>query len=302
MTVSMQPFALDDAARVDFAMLPLDDDLRDLVNTFFVLSTDEERIDDFMPAYSAQLMVYAEGRSVMTDHAGNAFRSKTITSTAPLLTAMPLSLRGPVRIIGASLTPLGWQVLSALPADEVNNCTVEPRKLLDENELNSLESLAEQFSAGKVDAQTICDCIGQSLRRRRDRINPRHARFVETVIGWLASAPNPPVQDLYDTVDQSKRNVQRLCRRFFGVSPSHLLKRYRAIRAAMLFANPDIPQSMRDEIQMAYFDQAHLIRDIRRYTGQTPRALRSSPVAAETLDPKAHGKGAELLQFPSGKE
>ena len=138
--------------------------------------------------------------------------------------------------------------------------------------------------------------IAGIMRSCRSRLTPSHVRVVEKVMDWLASDLSPPISDLYNDVGVSQRTVQRVTRRYFGVSPRHLVKRFRAIRAAMLLANPDLPQAMRDAIIDAYFDQAHLIRDIRRYTGRTPTRLSDGSIFGDMLDPQAHGNAARLLR------
>lgn len=292
---AMRQFDLDGSIPFDFEMIAPPADLADLVNTYFKAGTDEARLEEIMPAYSAQLMIYMQGKSEMTGEDGEAMMSDTVTCTAPLMNAMPFTFHGPVRIVGASLTPLGWQCLANLPADKVNNCLVDPSGLFDAEELSLLEECANGDSE-EAGPDQILDCVSSALRAGRGQLKPAHIAFVKTVIGWLSSALNPPLEELYSQLDQSERTAQRLCRRFFGVSPSHLLKRYRAIRAAMLLANPNLSQSMRDEIVAAYFDQAHLIHDIRRYTGRTPRALKTGSVLQDTLDPQAHGEAARILR------
>ena len=93
--------------------------------------------------------------------------------------------------------------------------------------------------------------------------------------------------------------MQRIARRFFGVAPAQALKRHRAIRAAILVANPALSETPRLEMMGGYFDQSHLIRDIRRYTGRTPRQLRIPTLAHSLLDPHAHGDGAAFLREPA---
>jgi hypothetical protein len=50
-----------------------------------------------------------------------------------------------------------------------------------------------------------------------------------------------------------------------------------------------------DELMATYFDQAHLIRDIRRYTGRTPTQLRRRTLGSGLLDPAGHGDAGAVL-------
>jgi len=162
--------------------------------------------------------------------------------------------------------------------------------------VEQLESFASRYRDGKVTVEQICDALADVVRNHHKPLGVEHARFVQSVMAWLSSELNPPLEALYDEVGISTRSAQRLCKRYFGVSPSRLVKRYRAIRAAMLLANPELSEAMLEEIRGIYFDQAHLIRDIRRYTGKTPTGLRESSLLQDSLDPDAHGEGAKILR------
>lgn len=292
--MASNPLHISTSIPFEFELIAAPDDLADLVNTFFTIRTEPGRIEEVMPAYSAQVIVYIDGSGTLIAEDGTTYRSETVSCMAPLMRAVPFTVEGPARLVGASLTPIGWQCLSRMPADEVNNCTVPASNVFDEDMIARVSQLASGDGEGV--AMAICEAIGEALRDCRANFNHRHAKFVGAVMNWLSSDLNPDLDDLYRRVAVSERTAQRLCRRYFGVSPSRLAKRYRAIRAAMLLANPELPQEMRDEILSAYFDQAHLIRDIRRYTGRTPRALKDDSFVQDTLDPDAHGAAAKILR------
>ena len=83
----------------------------------------------------------------------------------------------------------------------------------------------------------------------------------------------------------------RLVKRFFGLPPARLKRWYRAIRAATLLGDSKLSEERRNEIRDAFYDQAHLIRVIREFTGRTPRFL-SQPgksMVNDTLGPEGYG-------------
>lgn len=292
--------AFDASIEFDFELVAAPADVAELANTFFVIRSDEGVIEEVMPAYSAQLMIMLDGALVLRPGEAGADglpqRSDSIACTAPQLAAAPITLEGPAAIVGVSLTALGWQALSGLPADEVHDCLVPAERFLARE---TREALVEAASGSKDEStatenirQILCD----ALRASRSRLDPDHVTFVRKVLAWLASDFNPEISSLYETIAQSERTAQRLTKRYFGVPPSPLAKRYRAIRAAMLLANPELPQATRDALLAGYFDQAHLIRDIRRYTGRTPTGLTHESLVHETLDPEGHGEPARILQ------
>ncbi|MFN9499544.1 MAG: hypothetical protein ACK554_08465 [Erythrobacteraceae bacterium] len=83
---------------------------------------------------------------------------------------------------------------------------------------------------------------------------------------------------------------------FRGAPPAQVLKRVRAILAAMLLAIPALSDMLRDDMMTGYFDQAHLIRDIRGYTGRTPTKLRARTPSTGLLNPSGYGYSASILR------
>ncbi len=270
-------------------------DLTDWVNAFYVLRAGPGTVQDVMPAYSAQATLFVEGSIEMHFPVVGPTPSSTISFNAPLMQAIPFTMTGPAVIVGASLTPLGWVALSGMPADQVNNQPVQPEAFLPPSEVASLHSAIEKCRSGLIGTEGLCGELGDVFKRCVDEPNPVHRTLVEAINSWLSASLDPKTDALYAATRLSKRQVQRLSRRYFGVPPSQLAKRYRAIRAAMLLANDNLPSSMREQILATYFDQAHLIRDLRRYTGRTPKGLPDAPLAQVTLDPKGHGDTAKAL-------
>lgn len=277
-------------------LVPPPPGLGDLVNTFFAIRTEDRVIDEILPAYSAQMLAFATGGAALRPANAKENRSSPVCFSAPLLEATPVTFEGPAEIFGASLTALGWQALSGLPVDEVNTRLIPGEDVIGPEAAGELHATTRAVIAQGGEPTAIFEQMGAIIEASRATLKPSHARFAATAMAWLASDLNPPIAALYQDTSVSRRTVQRLTRRFFGVSPARVVKRFRAIRAAMLLANPDLPQPMREAVIDAYFDQAHMIRDIRRYTGRTPTRLGDGRIVEDTLDPSAHGQAAQILR------
>jgi AraC-like DNA-binding protein len=80
------------------------------------------------------------------------------------------------------------------------------------------------------------------------------------------------LSDLCELAGIGQRTLQRMFLRYAGVSPTWVIRRYRlleaaeAVRAGQPVAWAEVAASL------GYADQAHLIRDFRAATGQTPAA------------------------------
>ena len=103
---------------------------------------------------------------------------------------------------------------------------------------------------------------------------------------WLSSDLNPAVDDLHVAIPYSRRQVQRLVECYFGLPPQALARKYRALRAAGLMSLPRLSPEFEAALGEAFYDQSHMIREIRLFAGRTPSRLKEdeSPYLAELLD------------------
>src|SRR5690606_22157944 len=97
------------------------------------------------------------------------------------------------------------------------------------------------------------------------------------------------VEQLGERAGTSVRQLQRLFRRYVGVSPKWVIKRFRLQEAAELIEQD--PATTWTEIAMGlgYFDQAHFIKDFKAVLGQTPAEYKAWPSAANGLRAEASG-------------
>lgn len=277
-------------------MIPPSADAAGLVHTLYVIETGEGRIEEAIPAYSAQLIVLVRGKVTFTFADGNTGQSASVFINAPQMRSATCVLEGPVLQVGASLTHTAWQRLSNLPADEVHDQLLPAEAVLSAEQVKVIEAAAEACREGRITPEELGTVLTEIVATGRYKLRPDHVTVVEAVLRWLGSGFDPAIRDLYASVSVSPRQIQRICRRFFGVAPAQVLKRFRALRAAMLLAQPAVSKELYDQLMEAYFDQAHLIRDIRRYTGRTPTQFRRESLVDELLDPAAHGDAGTPLR------
>jgi AraC-like DNA-binding protein len=102
-----------------------------------------------------------------------------------------------------------------------------------------------------------------------------HIELIQTVSRWISSEFDPDVEALFAKLTQSRSTATRIIRNYFGASPKQLMRKYRALRAATLLCDPDATPEMRTRVESLFYDQPHMIREIRHFTGRTPGALDS---------------------------
>jgi methylphosphotriester-DNA--protein-cysteine methyltransferase len=85
----------------------------------------------------------------------------------------------------------------------------------------------------------------------------------------------------------SQRQLERMTKRYYGMPPKKLARKYRAVRAAHLLAKGD---SLDDTaLGLAFYDQSHLIREIKQFTGLTPTELKSGSSILTTATMQGRG-------------
>ena len=267
-----------------------------LVNSFYIIETGNEPIEEAVPAYAAQLLVVVRGTVRFTFADGTTGQSATVFINAPQMRSARALLEGPVLQVGASLTHTAWQRLANLPADEVHDQLIPAARVLPPDQLAALEAAAEACRTGAIEPEALCDHLTRAIAAGPHRLRNDHVAVVEAMLGWLASGFDPPLAELHARVSVSPRQLQRISRRFFGVAPAQVLKRFRALRAGMLLSQPGISVELHDQLMATYFDQAHLIRDIRRYTGRTPTQYRQQSLTRQMFVPAAHGDAGAPLK------
>lgn len=274
-----------------FEFIPAPADLTPYLNSLYILRIGPGGLNEVLTAYSGQLLI-SDGPSGRLDF-GQGFVEATPNATVvgPLSQACPLAIDGPATILGASLSFHGWAALTRLPATQYGDRFLDVATALGEEAQAAALQLSSDMSEGNLDPRQALGRVADLLRPRAEPLPDRHRLVIETTYGWISSSFNPPSEALYNRLPMSKRQVERLVSRFFGLPPVRLKRRYRAIRSATLLSDPDLSDKLKDEIFNSFYDQAHMIREIREFTGRTPRLLRADreSLAQATLRTDGYG-------------
>ncbi|WP_340588258.1 helix-turn-helix domain-containing protein [Erythrobacter alti] len=239
----------------------------------FHFTTELPQIEDLQPGALGQLVVFPKGSGAMRF----AERADPATAKAHLFSgfssAAPFEMRGPWHAIGASLSPLGWAALTGKPACEYIDRFMPATELLgDEVEVFAAE-LSEDYCAGELTGLEAARALGNWIGGRLGTIPRAHERLIEQVIAWLGTSLNPELESLFANLAYSRRQAERLVERYFGLPPAALARKYRAVRAAALLAKENLSHHEEGAIADAFYDQPHMVHEIRRYCGYTPSRL-----------------------------
>ncbi len=105
-----------------------------------------------------------------------------------------------------------------------------------------------------------------------DAINPTQ-RAIESL---AAAHGNADLDTVANQANLSPRQFRRRCLEETGLAPKRLARVLRFRRACQIADHADRPNWSDIALEADYFDQAHLIRDFREFTGETPMAVFSN--------------------------
>ncbi|MBL9070363.1 MAG: AraC family transcriptional regulator [Sphingopyxis sp.] len=262
---------------------PPDPDLAEMVSSFYFVRLDMPLFDEVERADRPQfrIMSVAEGEYVFPD--GYRFPAKRATIIGPTSGSVRATGRGPLRIYGFGMMPAGWATLMGEHADKLTDRAMDAADLFGDWIEEVIEALIQ---AENTDERRV---IGNNFVREILKKNePAPVWFTRTVDDWLTRSPSPQVPELVEATGMSIRSVERMTKHYYGLSPRMLARKYRAVRAASSLARGETLESA--QLGDAFYDQSHLIREMKRFAGATPGQL-----ARPTLYTEATTRGRKEL-------
>ena len=165
--------------------------------------------------------------------------------------------------VGIVTTPVGCQALFGVEASSVRGKALE---------LDSQWAEAGRLRAallGDADAEARLDRLERHLAEHHDA-GVKGLSRCERAVALLEEDPRRSVADLAAELAVSHGHLDREFTRVVGLTPRRLTG---VLRMRRLLSSIDVhgPIDWADRAaELGWFDQAHLIRDFKRYTGVTP--------------------------------
>lgn len=248
-------------------------ELAPYVAQLYYFRCDAPYVRNVQPAALSHLVFVLEGEGQMTFADGRSDEVRPVTLFGPGLGATHFEFAGPFHDFGLVLTSLGFAVLTGKPANLFADRAVDAVDLFG-REISALNKLfCDAWASTPMSFEQMSEAVCAFLLERVRPISPAHMTLIEVVTDWITNDLDPDVDDLYARLGMSRSTASRLIARYFGSPPKMLMRKYRALRAAALLLDPETTPQMRSHIESLFYDQPHMIREIRQFTGRTPRAL-----------------------------
>ena len=256
-----------------------------MVSVYYLFEVDQARFADNERAAIAQMRFLLEGTAKLGFADGSSYPGADAMLTGPSTGAMHFDVKGPFRMFGVGLLPAGWSVATKKSAADFTDKSVPARQVFTAEIDKSLEVLR---ACKDVDEMIVW--ADKVFRDLKPQLKPEIAAFTRMVDEWLSSAPSPPVSELMERSEQSSRQVLRMVNKLYGMAPKYLARKYRALRAARAYAEQNEDELL--ALEDAFYDQSHMIREIKFFAGTTPTKLRvEEGETARLIDQRSDLKG-----------
>lgn len=181
-------------------------------------------------------------------------------------TSMPTRFRvSSGRSWGIGLLPLGWAKFIDADAGDYADRFVDGASDL---AFSAFHPLAKSLSSSGGEFAAELALIEAHMASLLGR--PIAGREAITAINTALVDPDlSTVSDLAERVSMNVRSLERLCKRAFGFSPKLLIRRQRFLRSlAQFMLDPSL--KWLSTLDTQYHDQAHFVRDFKRFMGMSP--------------------------------
>ena len=258
---------------IDFIEPPAS--LAPLITAFFKFSSNAEVIRDVQPANTGHLMVFLSGHGEARFFDGRTQRNQPVSLIGPTNAAMPYLVKGPFVCFGCGFTPIGWRALTGISATESCDRFADSDAILG---IGNAAYFAEMLEIenryeGARQHQLMADATERFFVPLLKPVSEKHRQIIAATTRWLDNSLTPDIDNLYEGLPVAKRQAQRVIGDYFGCAPKQLMRKYRAVRAAMLLNDPACTDDNIDAVQDLFYDQSHMIREIRHFAGRTPSRL-----------------------------
>lgn len=255
-------------------------DLAPYVRRFYVFEAtlpDDFVIEDFLLSETAFIRVLLKG-----DWAGEVAPQVWSRPGKSLFfgaNALPFKVRvqGSFSVTGAALRPSGWRSLFHASHQDYADRLLR----LDEVWHTPTAALEAAMEAADDDAGKVA-ALEAALRARLDRIGRRKPDDKLARLEVIARTdPTRRIEDIADELDLSMRQFARRCQTGFGLTPKAILRRSRFLDMATAMRGFSSP-SEQDLAALRYYDQSHLAREFKRFTGMTPSQFAHATTPLQT--------------------
>ncbi len=271
-------------------------ELTPYISTYYLTEVNLEaggKVIDWLHPEWANLRFTSDGRFSSALGEAPLHELPSVVFAGPSSLATHFQIEGPARIWGVGILPLGWARLMSIPASELVDTVVSP---LDGGASAHFAPIVERVFTGerdpageaaRIDAFLLEFLAARPASEDEPKILAAHTALVDDDVA--------SVGELAERLGISARSLERLSLRAFGFPPKLLLRRQRFLRSlAQFMLDPSLKWIK--TLDFHYVDQAHFVRDFRRFMAMSPSryAAAEHPVLRAAAQARNASAGAAV--------
>lgn len=241
--------------------------LGDRISSLYSLRQDKEIVEETERADRPQLRVWINGGGQYTFPDGHVGAIYPVTLIGPTSGVIHGTGFGPVHVVGAGLHPAAWGAIIGTNAARWADRTIDGSVVFGDSAME-LHRAISAIHDTQAQFALLCDFIAQATDAAMDAVS---TAFISAMDAWLSERIDPEIDVLVQRTGLGMRQIERLAKRYYGLPPKTLARKYRALRVAAAMARG----ANLDELGLGdtFYDQSHLIRELKRFAGLTPQQI-----------------------------
>jgi len=175
------------------------------------------------------------------------------------------TIEGRGRVVGTKFRPGGFRTFFNRPVSDLSNTS----KPVEDVFGRAARHLHRDVMASDDDLEGIA--VIESFLRTREPKADASMTLAQSIAARIAEDRGiTRVEQVVSDFGTNLRTLQRIFKDYVGVSPKWIIQRYRLLEAAERMAEGKKVVWVDLALDLGYSDQAHFIRDFRRFIGRTP--------------------------------
>ena len=245
------------------------------INLFYIFRSQSDLIRDVQPASAGHVMFFLNGHGEVRFIDGIVQPSHEISLIGPSTSAMQYIVKGPIHFVAFTFNPAGYSALTRHKAARGLNKLVNATSVLGGCFADALTPIKALYGDGDNpdNDSKMVDALAAFLTGRFQPLKPNPAAAINMLFDALEENLDIDLSDFYQDLPIAQRQMQRFCKDYLGSPPKYLIRKFRAVRAAMLLGDRQCTQETREHVQNHFYDQSHMIREISLFSGRTPKYL-----------------------------
>lgn len=245
------------------------DDLKSIIRCFWVLEGSREEI-------SGKQTIVPDGCMEMIFHYGDPYYQYLTDGSrteqpqcfvfGQLTRKLVIEPSGDSGMFAVRFKPEGLKPVSQLPANEFQDSAVTLEKVLGAGSKDFESNILAASSA-----EERIEITGQFLADRFESSSVADSIVKDTVDTIIAGRGMQKISELPGSAAVSKRTLERRFAETVGVNLKQLSNIIRLQAAVQKMINKEYGSLTELALDNGYYDQAHFIKEFKRYTGFTPK-------------------------------